>query len=285
VKESLSDKVAIVTGAAGGIGRVVVRGLLGEGAHVVALDVNPVTLDRLAGEFQGDGHADSFLAQVTDVADPVACEQAVDHARDRFGNVHILINNAGLGMGVVREEHMDDLVKTHEITPEMWKRIVDVNLSGAFYMTRVVIPHLLTQRWGRLINVTTSFFTMLRCGFNPYGSSKAGLEAMSSGHSKEFKGTGVTVNVVVPGGPTKTAMLPRQAAFDRDEALEPDVMVPPILWLCSQASDEVTGNRYVAGHWDANLPADAAAAAAAAPIGWPELAQNPVWPGGKPIEP
>ena len=123
---------------------------------------------------------------------------------------------------------------------------------------------------------------MLRGGFHPYGPCKAGLEAMAAGHAREFEGSGVTVNVVVPGGPADTPMVPPESGIDRNALIPPEVMAPPILWLCSDAADGITGNRYVAAKWDASLPAEQAERQCRAPIAWPELAQSPVWPGGKP---
>ena len=134
------------------------------------------------------------------------------------------------------------------------------------------------------MNVTTSFFTMLRGRFHPYGPAKAGFEAMSAGHAAEFEGTGVTVNVVVPGGPSDTPMVPAEAGFDRSAMIPPTAMVPPILWLCSEAGGAHTGHRYIAANWDAAADPEAAAEGCRAPIGWPDLAQNPVWPGGRPDE-
>jgi NAD(P)-dependent dehydrogenase (short-subunit alcohol dehydrogenase family) len=196
--------------------------------------------------------------------------------------VHILINNGAIGMGAVRPDHHVNLVGIREIEPQLWQRFVAVNFSGAWNMTRAAIEPLLEQRWGRIIDVTTSFFSMLRGGFHPYGPCKAGLEAMAAGHAKEFDGSGVTVNVVVPGGPADTPMVPPESGIDRNALIPPEVMAPPVLWLCSAAADGITGNRYVAANWNTSLPAEQAERQCRAPIAWPELAQSPVWPGGKP---
>ena len=187
-------------------------------------------------------------------------------------------------MGIIRVDHMTELVGIHEIAPQTWDRFVTVNLSGAWYMTRAAIDGLLAQRWGRIVNVTTSFFTMLRGKFHPYGPAKAGLEAMSAGHAREFEGRGVTVNVVVPGGPSDTPMVPMESGFDRSAMVPPSAMAPPILWLCSEAGRAHTGHRYVAADWDAAADPATAAKGCRAPIGWPDLARNPVWPGGRPEE-
>ena len=278
--DKLAGRVAIVTGAAGGFGRVLVRALLDQGAKVAALDIDERGLTALS-----DAHArdtDRLLVQSADIADYAACERAAAATLERLGGLHILINNGAIGMGAIRADCMQRTIAIQEITPQMWQRFVAANFSGAWNMTRVAIAHLLEQRWGRIINVTTSFFTMLRGGFHPYGPCKAGLEAMSAGHAKEFAGTGVTVNIVVPGGPADTPMVPPESGFERSNLIAPAVMAPPILWLCSTAADEVSGNRYVAAQWDLSKPPEDAERNCRAPIAWPDLAQSPVWPGGKP---
>ena len=280
----LEGRVAIVTGAAGGIGRELVRGLLGAGVRVAALDIDETRLDALAGEFVEDAGSGRLITSRTDIASYDECEAAVAQARASLGGLHILVNNGAMGMGVIRMDHMTDLVGIHEITPETWERFVAVNLSGAWYMTRAAIDGLLGQGWGRIVNVTTSFFTMLRGKFHPYGPPKAGLEAMSVGHAREFEGRGVTVNVVVPGGPADTPMVPHESGIDRSAMIPPTAMAPPILWLCSEAGGAWTGHRYVAADWDASADPAAAARGCRAPIAWPDLAQSPVWPGGQPPE-
>jgi len=284
VELELEGKVAIVTGAAGGFGRELVRGLLGAGARVAALDIDAQRLDDLAAMHEKSVGTDRLVTARADISRHEECEAAVAQARASLGGLHVLINNGALGMGVIRIDHMTDLVGIHEIAPEVWDRFVAVNLSGAWYMTRAAIDGLLAQEWGRIVNVTTSFFTMLRGRFHPYGPAKAGLEAMSAGHAKEFEGRGVTVNVVVPGGPSDTPMVPMEAGFDRSTMVPPRAMVPPILWLCSEAGGAHTGHRYVAANWDTAADPEVAARGCRAPIAWPDLAQNPVWPGGRPDE-
>ncbi len=280
----VEGRVAVVTGAAGGIGREFVGGLLGAGAKVAALDVDD---GRLAVLEAGHGEAVSAGRLITvraDIASHADCEAAVARVRERLGPPDILVNNGAMGMGVIRADHMTNLVAIDEIEPEVWDRMVAVNLSGAWHMTRAAAGDMLDRGWGRIVNVTTSFFTMLRGRFHPYGPAKAGLEAMSAGHAAEFAGRGVTVNVVVPGGPTDTPMVPEESGIDRALMVRPSAMVPPLLWLCSREGGAWTGHRYVAGNWDAALDPAAAAEGCRAPIAWPNLAQSPVWPGGKPPE-
>jgi NAD(P)-dependent dehydrogenase (short-subunit alcohol dehydrogenase family) len=272
---NLQDRTVLLTGAAGGIGRVLAKAFLESGAAVVAADVDAAGLERL-------GQAENLVIRVLDIADPAACESAVRETAARFGTLDILINNGALGMQVLRETCMTDLVRIDEIKPEFWSRMVAVNLSGAWYLTRAAVPGMRARGWGRIINVTTSFFTMLRGRFHPYGPAKAGLEAMSAGHAGEFAGTGITVNVVVPGGPADTPMVPAASGIRREDLIPPARMAPPMLWLCSSEADAVTGKRYIAAQWDDALSPEAARRASESSIGWPELAAAPVWPGGKP---
>jgi NAD(P)-dependent dehydrogenase (short-subunit alcohol dehydrogenase family) len=276
----VAGKVALVTGAAGGIGQALVKAFVAHGVRVGICDVAGEAATRLADAL-GPERA---LAIEADVSDPAACARAVDRVAAHFGALDVLVNNAGLGMGLVKPDHMEGEVGIDDISVELWQRFMATNASGAFFMAKAAVPRFRAQRWGRVINVTTSFFTMLRAGFAPYGPAKAALEAWSAGLAKEFAGSGVTVNVVVPGGPADTPMVPASSFPDRTALIRPMRMAAPMLYLISDAGSDVTGMRFVAAHWDAALPPAEAAKRAGAPIGWPELAQNPVWPGGKPKE-
>lgn len=282
LSETLAGRTAIVTGAAGGFGRVITRALLENGASVLATDIHEPGLGALDEWLRDAGLAERCRVRTLDIGDSAACAGAVEHARDTFGAVDILVNNAGMGMGVIRADHMSNLVSIDEIDTEIWDRFVRVNFSGAWYLTKAVHPHMKARGWGRIINITTSFFTMLRGRFHPYGPIKAGFEAMSAGHAAEFEPHGITVNVVVPGGASDTPLVPPESPFDRADLIPPEVMTPPIVWLCSADADGVTGRRYVAAHWDPSLPVAEARAASEAPVAWPDLAGSPVWPGGKP---
>ena len=114
-----------------------------------------------------------------------------------------------------------------------------------------------------------------------YVASKRALQGLCETLRMELDGTGVTVNVVVPGGPTDTPFV-GEIGIAREKMLRPTVMVPPILWLMSDEADGFTGRRIVAGHWDTTLAPATAAAKTARAIGWPELTGTPVWPGGRP---
>jgi len=119
---------------------------------------------------------------------------------------------------------------------------------------------------------------MIRSGSPTYGPSKAALEAMSAIMAKDLDGTGVTVNVLVPGGVTNTPMVPHESGFERERMIQPEVMAPPLLWLVSDAAAEVTGRRFLAVHWDPKLPPPEAADKAGAPVAWTSIATMPIEP-------
>src|SRR5262249_61070508 len=129
--------------------------------------------------------------------------------------------------------------------------------------------------FGRIVNNTTSYLTMLRV--LPYGAAKAALESMSAVWAKELDGTGVTVNVLVPGGPTDTPLIAPESGWPREKMLQPEIMGPPIRWLISDASNGVSGRRFTAARWDASLPPRDAAQRSGRAIGWPELGADAVW--------
>jgi NAD(P)-dependent dehydrogenase (short-subunit alcohol dehydrogenase family) len=141
-----------------------------------------------------------------------------------------------------------------------------------------VLPTMLAQRWGRIINVTTSLDTMWRNGIQPYGGSKAANEALVTALAADLEGTGVTANVLVPGGAANTRMVPEHSSPNRSALIQPDVMVPPLLWLCSGESDGVNGQRFIGTRWNTALPSAEAAKAAGAPTAWQQLGRQAVLP-------
>jgi NAD(P)-dependent dehydrogenase (short-subunit alcohol dehydrogenase family) len=112
---------------------------------------------------------------------------------------------------------------------------------------------------------------------NPYGPLKAALEAMSAVWADELRSAGITVNVLIPGGPTDTPFISDAAGWDRAKMLSPKVMGPPAVWLISDEAAGYTGNRIIAANWDASLSGADAARKAGRAIGWPELGADAVW--------
>ena len=145
---------------------------------------------------------------------------------------------------------------------------MDTNINGPFMMTRAIAPVLIAAGWGRIVNITTSLSTMVMRGMAPYGAAKAALEANSAIWAKDLAGTGVTVNVLIPGGMADTAFVPVEAVPNRSALISPDVMIDPIVWLMSRASNGTTAVRIIAQHWKSTTAIDENLRAAAAPIAW-----------------
>jgi NAD(P)-dependent dehydrogenase (short-subunit alcohol dehydrogenase family) len=261
----IAGKVAIVTGAAGGIGKALVAAFVKQGLRVAALDIDEKGVRALE-----DKHGDAnVLGLRIDVSDPENCHRQVAAVAERLGTVHILVNNAALGMNAVADDYDDEHLQIEDVPDDLWRRFFAVNVNGAFFMTRSVVPIFRKQKWGRVINVSTSILTMMRKGFVPYGPTKAALEAWSLILSRQLEGSGVTVNVVLPGGPVDTAMV---LGDDRSALISPDVMSPPMLALFTEAGGAVTGQRFIAVEWDESLGTDPAAQQHA-PAAWPQLAK------------
>jgi NAD(P)-dependent dehydrogenase (short-subunit alcohol dehydrogenase family) len=269
------ERVAIVTGAAGGIGRALAKGLLGAGVRVAAVDLTAGGLAALAREAGGAG---ALLTIAADLSRDAAAGDIVARTRSHFGRIDILVNNAGIGQATLRAENWQRPIRFWEITPDDWRRFVAVHTTAPLMLAQAVVPEMMQRRWGRIVNVTTSLGTMIRSGSPTYGPSKAALEAFSAIMAKDLEGTGVTVNVLVPGGVTNTAMVPQEAGFERTQMIQPEIMAPPLVWLASEAAGSVTGRRFLAVHWDPMLPPTEAAAKAGAPIAWTSIATMPIEP-------
>lgn len=273
------SKVAIVTGAAGGLGRVIARTLVGEGFRVALVDVAEDRLQALANDLWQQTGEDGLLPLAVDLTEIEACAEAVGRVAERFDSVDMLVNNAGIGMGSIRPDyHLDPISPFDDVTIQDWQRFVAVNATAPYIFARAAMPHMRAAGWGRVVNVTTSLSSMLRKGFFPYGSSKAALESMSAIWAEELEGSGITVNVVTPGGPTDTGMVTRESAPDRSVLLSPEVMAAPIRFLASAESDGFNGRRMIAAHWPEGTTPREAAEAIATPIGWPGVGAPAIWP-------
>lgn len=264
----MAERVVLVTGAAGGIGSAITRALIAAGHSVAAVDRDAERLGRLP-------ISDRIQPIMADLANETACREAVASAVARFGRLEAVINNAGIGMSSLRGDAEVNLPGIEELTAETWDRFYTINIRGHMLVTQAALPHLRAAKFGRIINNTTSFRSMLRV--NPYGPLKAALEALSAVWAEELKKDRITVNVLIPGGPTDTPFISNDAGWDRARMLRPDVMGPPAVWLISDEAGDYTGNRIIAGNWDTRLPGAEAAQKAGRAIGWPELGADAVW--------
>src|SRR4051812_11122671 len=251
---SETQRTAIVTGAAGGIGRAFVGGLLSGGVRVGAVGPAAQGLPQLAESAARRQQEANLLTIEADLARDDAVEKIVSATRARFGAIDILVNNAGVGQATLRTDNREKPIKFWEVTPEQWALFVAVHNNAPMALSRAVVHEMMGRRWGRIVNVTTSLGTMIRDGSPTYGPSKAALEAFSAIMAKDLDGTGVTVNVVVPGGVTNTGMVPLEAGYAREEMIQPEIMAPPLVWLASDEAGDVTGRRFLAAHWDKALP-------------------------------
>ena len=273
-----TQRAAIVTGAAGGIGRALVKGLLGAGIRVAAVDLTRDGLAAVASNAREQGREAALLTIEADLSRDGAAADIVRQARGHFGAIDILVNNAGVGQATLRPGNWQQPLRFWDVTADDWRRFVAVHTTAPLTLAQAVVPQMMQRKWGRIVNVTTSLGTMIRSGSPTYGPSKAALEAFSAIMSKDLDGTGITVNVLVPGGVTNTPMVPMEAGFDRQEMIQPEVMAPPLVWLVSEAAGGVTGRRFLAVHWDPALPPAQAAEKAGAPVAWTSIATMPIEP-------
>jgi NAD(P)-dependent dehydrogenase (short-subunit alcohol dehydrogenase family) len=274
---TLHAPVALITGAGKGIGRAMALGLLTKGMRVAAVDRDEQSLLALKHLANQTGHAERLEVFTEDLTSFDA-ESLVGLVQEKLGSVNILINNAGLGQGQVRNDYHRHPPKFYDVTPEQWLNAIAVNANAVFLLSQVVAKQMLAEGWGRIINVTTSLGTMLREGYCPYGPTKAAAEGLSAVMASDLNGSGVTVNVLIPGGIVNTPMIPGEAPFLREALIQPEAMLQPLYWLCSSEANEVTGLRFLANRWDDRLHGEEAAKLAGAPIGWKDLAVLPVTP-------
>ena len=246
---ALSDRVVILTGATGGIGKILVEALIENGARVGALDVDAEKLAALQDEY-GRGSLHGVLCDVSSSSD---CARAIAAVSEHFNGIHVLINNAALGMNAVHPGYEKGQLQIEDVSEALWSRFMVVNVNGPYFMTRAVVPAFRRQAWGRIINISTSYLTMMRAGFAPYGPTKAALEAWSLMLARQLEGSGITVNVVLPGGPVDTQMIIDYPGLDRKALIAPSVMRAPVLGLLTPEAEAVTGQRFIAVEWDAAL--------------------------------
>jgi NAD(P)-dependent dehydrogenase (short-subunit alcohol dehydrogenase family) len=261
----LTGKRIIVTGAARGLGKYMALACIRSGAQVLLTATDRYALEETVEDAQAAG--DQAVIHLADVRQPAQVDTIVDAAQRAFGGVDVLFNNAGIGTGSIRPDFWENPIKFWTISDDDYRRFLQINTLAAVRLASLVAPQMISSRWGRIVNVTTSLSTMLFPGQAAYGVSKAGLEAITAVMAADLAGTGVTANVLAPGGPADTRMT--KGVKVPPEALIPaDCMAAPAVWLSSNASDGVTAKRILGIKWDRTLPPAQAALAAAAPVAW-----------------
>lgn len=246
-------RVALVTGASSGIGRAMALALLEAGHRVVLSATDAKALE----DTRQSSHAGDRAAVVpADLSREPELPVLARAAEEAFGQVDILVNNAGIAGNPARHPQ--------EMDRQEMRRVFEINTFAPIHLTQLLLQPMVRRGWGRIVFISTSLDTMLR--FMPYGMTKAAGEAFTAALSTSLHSTGVTANVLVPGGMTATRMTQRRG--DPGTMLQPQIMGPPIAWLASDASGHVTGRRFIAARWNAALTAEQAAQAAGSPVAW-----------------
>ncbi|GAB3427953.1 SDR family NAD(P)-dependent oxidoreductase [Flindersiella endophytica] len=230
-------RVAVVTGAAQGLGQEFSVALAMHGHPVVGLDIADLSLTADRVEAAGG----EFLGLPASVTDPVAVTLAVGKAAEHFGGLHILVNNAGMYPPIAFEE----------TTLEDWRRIMQLNLEGPFLTTQAVLPHFKAAGWGRVVNIASAVVFLGPPDLVAYTTSKSGLVGFTRALASAVAGHGITVNAIAPGL-TNTATAERttgaHGGFERVRSLQlvpateqPADLVSTLLYVCDEGSGFLTG--------------------------------------------
>jgi NAD(P)-dependent dehydrogenase (short-subunit alcohol dehydrogenase family) len=203
---NLTGKVAIVTGSTKGIGRAIAERMVNEGANVV---VTARTRDDV--ESVAEHLGDNALGVVCDVSDPGSCRDLVEETVEHFGQLDVLVNNAGLGI----------FKPISDMSVEEWRRQVDVNLGGVFYCSKAALPHLSASGDGYIINVGSLASRNTFAGGTGYNASKFGLLGMTEAMMLDVRYDDVRVSIVMPGS-VNTPFNDHEVAPERGWKLEPD---------------------------------------------------------------
>ncbi|MBL8587678.1 MAG: SDR family oxidoreductase [Methylobacteriaceae bacterium] len=182
----LEGRVAIVTGGARGIGYATAARMLDSGASVALWDLDAERLRRAEGELAARG---AVLAQTLELTDEAAVNAATQAVMARFGRLDILVNNAGITGGNGR---------LWELAPDVWRKVIDVNLVAPYLACRAVVPHMIAGGWGRIVNIASIAGKEGNPNASHYSASKAGLIGLTKSLAKELATSGVLVNAVTP---------------------------------------------------------------------------------------
>ena len=271
----MEQRNAIVTGGLRGLGRAMALGLAREGYAVLAVGHIEADVPEIESEIASTPFVARLHPLVADLRHAEECERVIAAARERFGKVDILVNNAGLTFTYIDPPRFrrPTIQRFWEVGDDIVANVVAVNLLAADRIARRVAPGMVAQGWGRIVNVTTKLDTMNRAGTHPYGATKAALEMATEVWAKETEGTGLTVNIVNPGAGANTpGMAEEMRQMSRDgrapRLVEPDEMVPPLLYVVSREANRVNGWRFDANLWDAALAPVEAAKRAGRPAGF-----------------
>ena len=241
---------ALVTGGTSGLGLAMSQALAEAGARVVLTGRTEQRVQEAASRI-----GDLVSGLVMDVRDEQSVSAGVDRALAALGGIDVLVNNAGIGMRTVNPDFMTEPAGFWQVSPDGFRDLFATNVLGYFLVARAVVPHMLEAGRGKIVNISVNEATMRRRGFMPYGPSRAATDALSHIMAADLAGTGIDVNLLLPGGATRTGMTPDSTPENvRATWLDPAIMGPPICWLASRASDGITDQRIVATDFSAPRP-------------------------------
>jgi len=233
----LKGKVALVTGAAQGIGRAIALLLAQKGADIIVSDINLEKAEETAKEIEAIGR--KAMAVKVNVADMNEVEHMVEVILERFGQIDILVNNAGIAK--------DKLIL--RMTEEDWDAVLNVNLKGTFHCTKAVIRHMTKQRRGKIVNIASVAGEMGNAGQANYSASKAGVIGFTKTIAREFAQRGINVNAIAPGYivTPMTEAIPEKLREEMKQMIpverlgRPEDVAEAVLFLVSEASSYITG--------------------------------------------
>ncbi|MEX2454293.1 MAG: glucose 1-dehydrogenase [Rhodospirillaceae bacterium] len=241
----VQDRVCIVTGAAQGIGATYAKALAAEGAKLVVSDIDDATATAAAIEAAGG----AALAIRNDVSDWDSCSELAAKAVEAFGRIDVLVNNAAI-FGKLDRASID------EISPELFDRVMRVNVGGTFLCTRAVVPQMRAQQYGKIVNISTSRIFAGLPFYLHYDASKGAVLGMTRAMAKELGEDGIRVNAIAPGSTMSENVMARTDWRDGGPAAklagrslkrlqEPEDLVGSCIFLASAESDFVTGQTLV----------------------------------------
>jgi NAD(P)-dependent dehydrogenase (short-subunit alcohol dehydrogenase family) len=229
----LEDNVTLITGASQGLGRALALAFAREGARVAINARSEGSIGPIAEEVKDAGA--EVLALAADVSKSADVERMVGDTVERFGKIDVLVNNAGL---------LGPRVRIEEYPEDEWREVIDANLTGPFLVSKAAIPHL--TQGGSVINVVSGVSIEGRAEWGAYSVSKFGIEGLTQILAAELGGRGIRVNAVDPGG-MRTQM--RASAYPEEDPatrITPEENTAVFLYLASDESKGVTGERFKA---------------------------------------
>ena len=239
---SLSNRVGIVTGGARGIGAAITSALAADGATVVVMGLEPDAPRTESLKASLNGSAERVMFLEGNVAEPEACRRVADEVLQNYGQIDFLVNNAGVTK--------DRTVR--KMTIDEWQTVLQVNLSGPFYMIKAVLDHMTQRQYGRIVNISSVVAHTGNFGQANYASAKAGLMGLTKTVALEVADKGITVNAVAPGfiDTEMVASMPRaaiEAAIHRSPKRrlgQPEEVARVVRFLLDETSGYITGAVY-----------------------------------------